>query len=265
MILSMSAINTFKRCPKKFELMYVKGLEDRRPLKSSMEQGTTLHKLLELKAKKEPWPADCPSMIDVAVEYLRHFPLPDNILSIDTPHLTPIYEDVVLQTSFDLVYEENGILVIRDYKSFDKSPTRNIGLDFQARTYIGAAIRIWPGYKGYRFEHEYIRRTPPNVPKDKAGNSWAPHECYIRDPIVYAEHEVVDDWEELESWVKSILANYRFNERWRRIDLKGGGYEQCTSCFVKNLCNADKMNSLDKQTIDLIAWYDPEKELFNVN
>jgi PD-(D/E)XK nuclease superfamily len=251
--LSMSAIQTYQRCPMKFSIQQLAGLEDIRPESEALKSGTTIHRLLELAAKGLPWEEDGP-MNEVVADYLKYNPLPKNILSADDPQYVHLKDfNVRIRTTFDLVYSEDNMLVIRDYKSFANAPSLDIERNFQARCYVWAATQIWPDYEVYKFEHEYIRRTPPFVPKDKKGSCWTPSDCYISASLVLTKEAVEEDARELRAWVEEIMHNIEYRDRWKKVYLNGGGYDSCSSCSTKNLCLAKSSGNFDSQTINLIG------------
>ena len=261
--LSMSAVQAYQRCPKKFSIQYLMGYEDAREEKEALAQGTSIHKLLELAAKGLPW-EDHGSMNEVAACYLQHNPLPDGIISADDPQYVELTDlNVRLRTTFDLVYVEGDMLVVRDYKTFDRAPSLDVERNFQARCYLWAATQIWPGFEVYKFEHEYIRRTPPFVPKDQKKNVWFPKDCYIRSTLVLRGDSLVEDAEEIQEWVKEILRSIEHSDRWKRVYLNGGGYDGCNSCSVKNLCFAQSQGELDPQTLQLIG-QKTDRSIFDV-
>jgi hypothetical protein len=100
-------------------------------------------------------------------------------------------------------------------------------------------------------EYEYVRRTRPNIPKDKAGKCWQPEECYLNFPLVISVREARSLWQESQWVVEDILAA-RETGRFYRVDRKGFG--GCSSCFYRELCESEnQLGSLDEQTISLLA------------
>lgn len=253
--LSMSAIATFNRCPKKFQLRYLLGWEDDKPEKEALALGTSFHGNMEHYAKKlAGMPYEqldwATPMGEVAIGYIQScfFPKGEDILSVDDPHYIQVLPGIRLRTTFDLVYTEGLMLVVRDYKTFDRAPSLDIDLDFQARVYLWAAMQLWPGFLIYRFEHEYVRRCLPNVPKDKAGNCWTPDDCYKRQSMILNENQIEEDGVELLQTIADIRREIIFPRIWKRVNLKGGGYDQCASCPVKELCKAEKQGNLNNES-----------------
>lgn len=253
--LSMSAIHTYLRCPKKFQLRYIQGWEDNRPEKAALAQGTAFHAYMEQYAKKQlgvplneiNWATP---MGEVALGYIitKGFPPYADILSVDDPQFVHIVPGVRLRTTFDLVYTRGDQLIVRDYKTFDRAPSLDVDLDFQSRTYLWAARQIWPGFRTYIFEHEHVRRTQPNIIKDKSGGRWTPSECYLRSQLILSAEETEEDGRELRNVIHDILKLIETkSQMWFRVPLKGGGYDQCTSCFVKEVCKAEKQGTLNNE------------------
>lgn len=123
LVLSSSAIAAYKRCPKSFELQYVRNLEPRRTT-NAIEFGSSLHEVLESYAKRTPLAPEAvdPTTDSVARAYLAHRPLPNpaDTLSVEEPLYTQLLAspDVWLRTTFDLVYRrrDDGFIIARDYK-----------------------------------------------------------------------------------------------------------------------------------------------------
>lgn len=249
--LSMSAVATYLRCPNKFKLRYLEGWEDIRAERPALADGTAFHNYMEHYAKgiKDPsyrmdldWATP---MGEVAIGYLTYSDFPQDIISADDAQFVQIFPNCRLRTTFDLVYTNGNMLVIRDYKTFDRAPSLDIDLDFQARVYLWAAKQIWPGYEVYMFEHIYVRRTLPHIVKDKSGGKWEAADCYKRQQMILSAEEVEADGLELKQTINDILTYEASPKRiWTRVPLKGGGYDQCTSCSVKELCKADKLRYL---------------------
>lgn len=253
--LSMSAIHTFLRCPKKFDIYNVRGWADDKPESEALTQGTHFHAYMQQYAKKcQGVPYEyldwATPMGEIAIAYIKYRGFPKNaVLSADDPHYINLFPNVLLRTTFDLVYDMGDMLVIRDYKTFERAPSMDIDLDFQARTYLAAASIIWPDYETYMFEHEYVRRTLPNVPKDKSGNKWSESDCYKQQQMILTKDEMAEDWEELGFAAASIISLLEeVDTHWLRVPLKGGGYDDCSHCPIKNLCKAEKQGNLNTES-----------------
>jgi hypothetical protein len=256
LVLSASALDLFKRCRKAYQLGYEMNLD---PIftNEAVEQGSTFHALMAQMASQtgESLKLDTTdplSMDSVVSSYIRHRWDIDSyeIISAEKPMYTPLIEGVVLRTTFDLVYRKGQEVFIRDYKTFAAAPTYDVDLDFQGRIYIAAMMKQLKSDR-VRFEYEYVRRTPPNVPKDKAGKHWTPDECYINVPLIISKREAAALWHETQ-WVAADLLRAREEGRWYRQDRKG--WNGCQSCFYKDLCKAEvQLGVLDDATINMLS------------
>lgn len=241
-VYSMSAVSTWKRCSKKFEFQYVRLIDGIRE-NAAMTSGTNFHKIMEHYGKTGELPEDIdPAMLEVAVKYLDYNKFPDfrSIISAEEPIYVEVLKDVYIRCSMDLVYRRGDGITIRDYKTFDRSPTRDIDLDFQARTYITLAALHFQT-EDIMFEHDYVRRTAPYVPKDKAGNTWSPSECYFRDELVMSTDEMASMLRELQYDLKQLMLA-EDTPFFTRSHQKGGGYDDCSKCSVKEVCKMDLVN-----------------------
>lgn len=259
LILSSSALSSFKRCRKQYQLSY-EMLLDPRMTSQAAEQGSSFHAWAALYAKGSTYAGghDTDEMWEVWSAYARHKPLPKGIISAEEPLYTPLYpKEVYLRTTFDLVYEDGEEIVARDYKTFASWPSMDHDLDFQARIYLACLGRRYPERK-VRFEHEFVRRTPPGVPHNKRGDIWSPEECYRTDPLVCSQGELDALWEETLEVVQDLLrARRRYQEGHKaafyRQDLKGN-FQGCESCFQRELCKSEAQQGyLDEQTIALLS------------
>jgi hypothetical protein len=148
--------------------------------------------------------------------------------------------------------------VCRDYKTFEKAPSLDADLDFQAKSYIATLMQKYQTDK-VRFEHVYIRRYPPNVPKQtRAGDSWTPDECYFYEPIVIPKAEAKILWGEV--CVAAIMIERKSTVSvtppgmWYRVPLKGASPYTCGSCFYKGVCKAELNGPLDPDTIQALGY-----------
>lgn len=266
-VFSSSAIAAFKRCPKSYQLGYEYNLE---PVvtKQYVEDGSNFHRLVAGAAKGETQHNDGSDMWNVAVEYMRNvrLPAPDKVLMVEEPLYTELRADVVnaeghelghqiryvyIRTTFDLVYErEDGTIVARDYKTFEKSPTLDLDLDFQGRIYIAALMRKYPNTP-VEFEYEYVRRVTPGTKNSKG--YWTPEDCYLRFPLIISRREADEIWKETQ-WVAEAMLAARESSRFWRTDLKGSSPFTCGSCFFKDLCKAElEHGELSEQDLAILA------------
>jgi hypothetical protein len=258
----MSAINSFRRCPKSFDLGYERGLQPRKT-NEAVEQGASFHKIIEHLTKAGRIPEDAGPMADVVLAYVAHKPLPAEIVTAETPTYTDIFGDrtVYLRTTFDLVYTHERVIIGRDYKTFGVAPTLDLELDFQGRVYTAALKRQYGG--DVRFEYEYVRRELFHNKKGAPDptNPWSVEESYLNFPLSTTAHEDAQTWGELQETVYDIV---RKQDRalitpyaWTRTDLKGN-VNSCKGCFYSELCKTEYAHGeLTPSIIDLLA--EPER------
>lgn len=234
-----------------YELGYVRLLAPRRPERDAAALGTSFHALVAAAAKQASYDPVHNQQLEVALAYLKHNPLPSsaNILVVDSPQYIPIGDDWLRWTP-DLVYQDGQTIKIRDYKTFDKKPSLDTEMDFQARIYIACAMRKYKTDNVW-FEHEYVRRTPPGVPHNKAGDTWTPGDCYIRIPLVISRAEADRLWEETR-WVLEDIKATTANNRWYRQCTRDSFYGCCGE--YRDLCKAEmQQGALDQGTIDALS------------
>lgn len=207
----------------------------------AMAEGTAFHSIMAEYARTGKLTDESP-MGDVARAYLSHQKFPKNVVLVEEAIYVELLDGVYIRGTCDLIYRDSdGTLVIRDWKTFARLPSLDSDLDFQARLYIALVMRKYKT-SAVRFEHVYIRRTPPGIPKDKSGNCWEVDECYITPPpIVMSLREVMTIVQEVK-WELENLLSTRETGRYTRSPQKGGGYDDCTKCSVKEICKAELVN-----------------------
>ena len=250
-VLSFSAISTFKRCRKAYQIGYDRRLS---PAKTNqaVEDGLTFHALCEAWAKGAETTLDADNIMhQVFRAYQINRPLPQHILSAEEPLYTPLLDTeqyrVWLRTTFDLLYREGEWIVARDYKTTARAPSYDYDLDFQGRIYIAALMRH---YKTtcVKFEYETVRRTAPCA-------KWGPEECYWNLPLIISKREADSLWGETQAVVRDILSCIDGGEgpHWYRQDLKAGPHA-CGSCFYRSLCQYELENdTIDDLAIELLS------------
>jgi hypothetical protein len=251
-VYSMSGVSTFKRCAKKYQIQYELLLDGLRE-SQALITGSNFHSIMEQYAKTGKIVDDVDyDMAVVAKTYIDHIGFPKNIVSVEKSIYVKMLPDVYVRCTMDLVYLDNGVYVIRDWKTFGKMPSLDSDLDFQARVYIALAMKHF-GTEKVRFEHEYIRTTPPNIPKDKAGNEWSVDECYVNAPLSISMAEARQIVRELQYDLKT-LESAKSDNMFTRSPQKGGGYDQCASCSVKEICKADlAMDGIENVDLEYIS------------
>jgi hypothetical protein len=238
LVFSMSAVSTFMRCKTKYKLMYEMLLDGSKE-NEAMAEGTAFHSIMAEYARTGRLEHDSP-MGEVAKVYLHHRTFPRDIVRVEEPLYIEFSDGVYIRGTCDLIYREDDTLVIRDWKTFARLPSLDADLDFQARLYIALVMRHYKT-KDVRFEHEYVRKTPPGVQKDKAGSCWSPDECYINTTIVASLRETMTIIKEVSIELENLLRT-RETGGYTRTNLKGGGYDSCSSCSVKEICKAELTN-----------------------
>lgn len=227
------------RCKKKYQYNYEMLLDGVKE-NEAMAEGTAFHEIMADYARTGQLEIQSP-MGDVARVYLEHRKFPSNVVLVEDPIYIQFLPGVYVRGTCDLIYkDEDGSLVIRDWKTFARLPTLDSDLDFQARLYIALVMRHYKVSR-VRFEHEYVRRTPPGIPKDKAGNCWEPSDCYLTESIVVSLREVMAIVKEVTIELESLLKT-RETGNYTRTNLKGGGYDACSACSVKEICKTELTN-----------------------
>lgn len=249
MLLSSSSIKTFKDCRMAYRYGYELLLDPVGTEGKVVGFGTAFHKAIAAIARDEPHVVFEPDVADVVGAYLKHKPLPKDILAVEDGFwFTPDgFPDVSVRCTFDLVYRrEDGTIVVRDYKTFSKSPTLDLDLDYQGRFYLAAAMRHY-GTKQVEFEYEYVRQSLTHA----NGSLWSDDEMYLTYPLVISDQEAETMWRETGFVVEDILTTRRRGS-WYRSDKKGFG--GCPSCFYKNICKAEnQLGRLDEQTLAILS------------
>lgn len=236
LILSMSGLADFMRCPRKhyygWELM-------REPnyTTSVVEEGSSIHGELEKHALGH-FGNGLLSASPVADAYVLEHPLPKDILHVEEglyfELLNTPDRSVWVRITPDLVYREDDWVVCRDYKTFQKMPTLG-GIDFQKSLYMACLRKVF-GPKT-QFEHVYIRQTPPGVSHNQKGDCWMPEECYVTDPAFASAKQLDEIWLEAQ-WAATRILQTKQDGMWYRVPLKGPMHG-CDSCFFKVMCKQD--------------------------
>jgi hypothetical protein len=267
-VLSMSALKTYLRCRRSFYYLYERGLEPIGGTSEAMQLGTDLHAILETAAIAQMNPDKSikiedqfrtSPMLQVAGAYLHHNPLPERIVGAERSHYVKLIDypvPVWLRCTYDLEYiDESGVYMWRDYKSFERAPTRDHDLNFQARLYSAALQRspLAQGPQRVQGEMVYIRRVTPGTSNSKG--VWKVEECYMTDPLVYSEYELRELWHEAQEAAKEIVrASETIDGRaWFRSPLEVGPHS-CNSMACKQVCVADLQEAgLSGQTVEMLA------------
>jgi PD-(D/E)XK nuclease superfamily len=268
-VLSMSALQAFKRCRKSFDLSYVRGF-DAKALPQPITDGASIHQHLaamslgtyDVLGKVQQGD----EMAAIAWAYGQARPVPSGarVVAVEQPFYHVLiepdpfmngYPGVIVRCTFDLAYllteprpDVQNYTVLRDYKSFDRAPTLHVDLDFQGRLYTALGMRIFKSPHVF-FEYVYIRRTLPNVPKDKSGGKWSEDECYVNVQLMLSVQEADELWAETQD-VARDLVRCMDEGRFYRTDLKTGPHS-CSSCLVRHGCVAEVQHTLTQDTIEM--------------
>lgn len=248
LVLSSSALGAFQRCPKQFELAYIRGFQTE--TNEAVRQGSSFHKMMQAAALGVPEERLIAEnmgdpMLAVVLAYLKHRGIRGNNLAVEQPLYTKILPSVWVRTTMDRIYNEAGAVTILDYKTFASAPNLDTELNFQCKLYAAIAMRHWGLPVPPRFEFEYVRRTPPFVEKDKQGRVWSPDECYKTWPIYVSTKEaaiLMDEATELCRRILQLCKGYKPGDsRFYRVPLTTSGYSafSCGGCFVRELCKAE--------------------------
>lgn len=232
MYVSMSSIASFIRCPRQFEILWEKGIQDDKPKSEALEKGTLIHKYFEyyLKGKMNEldWSTDEGKVVSA---YLFHNPIQQRPLMVEETLKLQVRDNVTLTFTPDVLFETEHSIEPWDWKSFTKLRTLDTQLNLQTRTYLAGVWKRFPGKRIYKFVHQYVRTTPPDVPKDKTGGCWAPHECYVSQPTILNEEQLQQAWEMVEFWIDKILTYER-----ERRPIGGSDMSSCVKCPVYGIC-----------------------------
>jgi len=250
LILSSSALSAFKRCPKSFELQYVRGFQTE--TNRAVEEGASFHEIIAkaaLGVPQEKLIADYVGqpMLPVALGYLKHKGIRGVTLAVEQPLYTKILPSVWIRTTFDRVYNllPDSSPTILDYKTFSNAPNLDVELNFQCKLYCVLTMEHFGLENPPRFEFEYVRRTPPFIEKDKKGGVWTPDDCYKTWPIYISSREAAVLKAELLADCERILHTLKTWEpgdpRFSRTALTTSGWSafSCGTCFVRELCKAE--------------------------
>lgn len=253
----MSAIALYRKCPRAFKYAYVdRYIPKKRSEAADLGTGFHSHAAFYY-GSQVPGGANLPrtehtdAMLPVWAEYLRNNPMPQEVLAVEKPFYTKLIRQTWMRTTFDLVYRDaDGWIVGRDYKTFEKSPTLDVDLDFQGRTYIAALMQYYKTPQ-VRFEYEYVRRVPPGTANSKG--FWQNHECYIRVPVIIPRREATELWAENQEWTRRIrrdIASGKFPHAGTRKEFGS----PCLGCFQLDICKAELQHgTLDDQDLEFFV------------
>jgi PD-(D/E)XK nuclease superfamily len=243
-------------CPKSYQYRYEMGLDATTTASVTAELGIDFHQEMAqyanaVRGGEKKIKLAGGDMLPVAKAYIEHhrgkFPKRHEILLVEEPFFVPLIRGTVLRCTFDLVYRtEDDWIYILDYKTFDRAPSQDVELNFQARLFIAQAMNYFRTDR-VAYIQENVRRTPP-------GAKWKPEECYIRIPIYISEAQAAQMWTECQD-VASDLMRRRREGRWYRSGAARAGFNSpCPFCFQRDLCKTElALGTLDEQTISQLS------------
>lgn len=260
-VISQSALASFAYCRKQYYYGY-EMLREPNLTTAAIEDGSDFHRILEYYDRNRDL-GECPSydgappMLSVANAYLEHRPLKGETIIAETPIYVKLLDrmagrpEVWLRCTPDRIYREGKWVRWRDYKTFDKWPSMEPELDFQAKFYTAVGRKIWG--PDVMFEWEFVRRTPPNVVKDKSGGKWAVDECYHTEPFYPHQDELDILWKEAQQLAKDLV-RAKAEDAFYRIPRRGAMPFTCGTCLFRKVCTADmRRGGIDEQTLELLS------------
>jgi hypothetical protein len=238
LVISYSALAAFKNCPKSYEIEY-EWMRESKHDNEAVKKGSMFHRYMEQAHKQtilEPLPEDVGClMYNIAVDYLQNRGLPDNIIAVEESLYWEVLPKVLFRVTPDMIYNKNGGMICRDWKTFGKKPCMDIHISDQARFYIIALEAL---YKvDCEFEFVYVRSERVGIPRPRSP-AWTTQDSYFTVPYslspLQKERTKQDLIESLNFLMlaKGIGAYYRTGRM-------GWGVGACTGCFQRPLCNEE--------------------------
>jgi hypothetical protein len=242
LVISYSSLSAFKNCPKSYEIEYewLQGRESKHD-NEAVKKGSMFHRYME-QAVKGQYPEleiysedEGAKMYHIAIDYLMHRGLPDNIVAVEESYYWDILPGVLFRVTPDLLYTRNGSIICRDWKTFGKKPCMDVHISDQARFYIVTLEALYQ--MPAEFEFVYVRSERVGVPRPRSP-AWTTQDSYFTVPYslspLQKERTKQDLIESLEALmlVKGIGAYYRTGRM-------GWGIGACTGCFQRPLCNEE--------------------------
>jgi len=240
LVISYSSLTAFKNCPKSYEIEYewLQGRESKHD-NEAVKKGSMFHRYMEQAYKQillEPLPEDVGClMYNIAFDYLQNRGLPDNIMAVEQSFYWEILPNVLFRVTPDMIYNKNGGIICRDWKTFGKKPCLDIHISDQARFYIVAIEALYQTFA--EFEFTYVRSERVGVPRPRSP-AWTMQDSYFTVPYslspLQKERTIFDLVESIQSLLKTKeLGSYY------RTGRMGWGIGACTGCFQRPLCNEE--------------------------
>lgn len=238
LVISYSALAAFKNCPKSYEIEY-EWMRESKHDNEAVKKGSMFHRYMEQAYKQillEPLPEDVGClMYNIALDYLQNRGLPHNIIAVEESLYWEILPNVLFRVTPDMIYNKNGGIICRDWKTFGKKPCLDIHISDQARFYIVAIEAVYQTFA--EFEFTYVRSERVGVPRPRSP-AWTMQDSYFTVPYslspLQKERTIFDLVESIQSLLKTKeLGSYY------RTGRMGWGIGACTGCFQRPLCNEE--------------------------
>jgi hypothetical protein len=238
LVISYSALAAFKNCPKSYEIEY-EWMRESKHDNEAVKKGSMFHRYMEQAYKTvrlEPLPEDVGClMYNIALDYLQDRGLPDYIIAVEESLYWEILPNVLFRVTPDMIYNKNGGIICRDWKTFGKKPCLDIHISDQARFYIVAIEAVYQTFA--EFEFTYVRSERVGVPRPRSP-AWTMQDSYFTVPYslspLQKERTIFDLVESIQSLLKTKeLGSYY------RTGRMGWGIGACTGCFQRPLCSEE--------------------------
>lgn len=190
---SFSQLDDYGRCPKLYELRYVLGLQPKRK-NVNLRKGSAIHRLLqamntgedvyevfttetaaihedpvlfddEKQEHVEVW-QDALRIVLNYIDYYGDSLDDEEVLHVEESFVLMLDTGAVLSCTPDLVaMKSDGVIVVRDYKSTDQTPSFSTPLpDYQVALNSAAVQAMYPDH-GIVFEYDRLRKKVPTEPR----------------------------------------------------------------------------------------------------
>ena len=240
LVISYSSLTAFKNCPKSYEIEYewLQGRESKHD-NEAVKKGSMFHRYMEQAYKQillEPLPEDVGClMYNIAFDYLQNRGLPDNIMAVEQSFYWEILPNVLFRVTPDMIYNKNGGIICRDWKTFGKKPCMDIHISDQARFYIVALEALYQ--MEAEFEFVYVRSERVGVPRPRSP-AWTTQDSYFTVPYSLSPLQKERTIQDLTESIMSLLQT-KVTNSWYRTGRTGWGVGACTGCFQRPLCNEE--------------------------
>ena len=242
LVISYSALAAFKNCPKSYEIEY-EWMRESKHVNEAVKKGSLFHRYMEWVAKNtnsvnrlNPFPEDeGAKMYHIVLDYLEHKWLPDNIMAVEESLYWEILPDVLFRVTPDMIYNKNGGIICRDWKTFGKKPCMDIHISDQARFYIVVLEALYG--VPVEFEFVYVRSERVGVLRPRSP-AWTTQDSYFTVPYSLSPLQKERTKQDLIESIMSLLQT-KVTNSWYRTGRMGWGVAACTGCFQRPLCNEE--------------------------